>query len=79
MMNMSLPTDGPRVVRLTNDERDSGVMSDKTLYDAIDAFFIDGWVVVENAIDVSIIDRLNDRMLQDTAKLLGSGHAVQYK
>lgn len=71
--------DGPRTIRLSDDERDSGVMSDKKLYDAIEAFFTDGLVVVENAIDVAIIDRLNARMLEDTKKLLGGGHAVQYK
>jgi hypothetical protein len=54
-------------------------MSDKKLYDAIEAFFTDGLVVVENAIDVAIIDKLNERMLQDTAKLLSGQGEVHFK
>ncbi len=76
---MPFPVDGPRIIRLTDNERDSGVMGDQKLYDAIEAFFTDGLVVVENAIDVAIIDKLNSRMLKDTEKLLSGGHAVQYK
>lgn len=71
--------DNPKVIALTDEERDSGVMSDTNLYDAIEAFFTDGLVVVENAIDVAIIDKLNTRMLQDTERLLaGQGH-VHFK
>ncbi|KAG0647688.1 Dephosphocoenzyme A kinase [Hyphodiscus hymeniophilus] len=53
-------------------------MGDKKLYDAIEAFFTDGLVVVENAIDVAIIDRLNERMLQDTEKLLSGGGEAKF-
>ncbi|KEZ42158.1 hypothetical protein SAPIO_CDS6212 [Scedosporium apiospermum] len=78
---MAIPatsSDGPVIISLTNEERDSGVMSDKKLYDAIEAFFNDGLVVVENAIDTAIIDKLNERMLQDTAKLLNGGGEVHF-
>lgn len=71
--------DGPQVISLTNEERDSGVMGDKKLYDAIEAFFTDGLVVIENAIDVEIIDKLNTRMLQDTEKLLKGQGQVHFK
>lgn len=72
----SVQEDGPQVITLSDEERDSGVMSDKKCYDAIEAFFTDGLVVIENAIDVAIIDKLNERMLQDTEKLLsGQGEA----
>lgn len=71
--------DGPKVISLTNEERDSGVMGDKKLYDAIEAFFTDGLVVIENAIDSDIIEKLNDRMLQDTTKLLAGQGKVHYK
>jgi hypothetical protein len=54
-------------------------MGDKKLYDAIEAFFTDGLVVVENAIDVAIIDKLNRRMLQDTDKLLRGEGEVHFK
>lgn len=71
--------DSPKAIVLTDKERDSGIMSDAKLYDAIEAFFTDGLVVVENAIDVAIVDRLNTRMLQDTERLLaGQGH-VHFK
>jgi hypothetical protein len=76
---MTKAIDGPKVITLTNEERNSGVMSDKNLYNAIEAFFADGLVVVENAIDVTIIDKLNKRMLQDTEKLLTSGDEVDFK
>lgn len=71
--------DGPQVISLTNGERDSGVMSDKKLYDCIEAFFTDGLVVIDNAVDVEIIDELNVRMLQDTAKLLNGKGEVHFK
>lgn len=71
--------DAPVSIKLTDEERDSGVMGDKKLYDAIEAFFSDGLVVVENAIDVAIIDKLNERMLKDTEKLLSGQGEVHFK
>lgn len=78
---MAVPNaeDGPQVITLTNEERDSGVMGDKKLYDAIEAFFTDGLVVVDNAVDVELIDKLNVRMLQDTEKLLSGKGEVHFK
>lgn len=78
-MAVSDAADGPQTIVLADEERDSGVMSDKKLYDAIEAFFTDGLVVVENAIKVDIIDRLNARMLQDTEKLLAGQGQVHFK
>jgi hypothetical protein len=78
-MTMPAPIDSPQVITLANEERDSGVMGDKKLYDAIEAFFTDGLVVIENAIDVAIIDKLNERTLQDTEKLLNGGGEVHFK
>lgn len=75
----SKPVDGPQVISLTDEERDSGVMGDKKLYDAIEAFFTDGLVVIENAIDVAIIEKLNTRMLQDTEKLMSGQGEVHFK
>lgn len=60
----------PIVIRLSDEERDSGVMSDHHLYDAVEAFFDDGFVVLENAVRNDMIDNLNERMLQDTEKLM---------
>jgi hypothetical protein len=70
---------GPKAIVLTDEERDSGVMSDMKLYEAIEAFFRDGLVVIENAIDTAIIDKLNERMLQDTKKLLSGTGEVHFK
>jgi hypothetical protein len=78
-MPIATPVDAPFSVILTDEERDSGVMSDKKLFEAIGAFFKDGLVVVENAIDVAIIDKLNERMLQDTDRLLHGGGQVHFK
>lgn len=78
-MAVSDARDGPQVITLTNEERDSGVMGDKKLYDAIEAFFTDGLVVVDNAVDVELIDKLNVRMLQDTEKLLSGEGEVHFK
>ena len=78
-MTVPAATDLPKVISLTDEERDSGVMGDKKLYDAIEAFFTDGLVVVENAIDVAIIDKLNKRMLEDTDKLLKGEGSVHFK
>jgi hypothetical protein len=78
---MAVPekADGPQVIALTNEERDSGIMGDKKLYDAIEAFFTDGLVVIENAVDAEIIDKLNVRMLKDTEKLLAGQGQVHFK
>lgn len=71
--------DGPKAIVLTDEKRENGVMSDMKLYEAIEAFFTDGLVVVENAIDTAIIDKLNERMLQDTEKLLEGNGEVHFK
>ena len=78
-MANSYENDAPVSIKLTDEERDSGVMSHKKLYDAIEAFFTDGLVVIENAIDVALIDKLNERMLQDTKKLLSGEGEVHFK
>jgi len=65
----SLP-DIPVIIRLSNEERDSGVMSDHDLYDAVEAFFNDGFVVLENAVPDDMIDGLNQRMIEDMERLM---------
>ena len=78
-MPIATKPDAPVSIVLTDEERDSGVMGDKKLFEAIKAFHTDGLVVVENAIDVAIIDKLNERMLQDTDRLLNGGGQVHFK
>ncbi|GFZ50300.1 hypothetical protein JCM24511_08056 [Saitozyma sp. JCM 24511] len=72
----SLP-DGPIVITLTDYERDSA-LSDSKLYDAVEAFFNDGFVVLENAIPEDLVDNLNERMLVDTKKLLAGEGLSHY-
>jgi hypothetical protein len=72
----SLP-DGPIIITLTDQERDSA-LSDSKLYDAVEAFFNDGFVVLENAIPEALVDRLNERMLIDTRKLLAGEGLSHY-
>lgn len=71
-------TDGPITIRLSGEERDSGIMSDHHLYDAVEAFFNDGFVVLENAVHDDMVDALNQRMLQDTDKLLAGQGLSHY-
>lgn len=49
----------PACIRLTDDERDSGVISDETVAFAVSAMHRDGLVVLENAVDVDHIDEIN--------------------
>lgn len=74
---MPSATDAPVIIRLSDEERDAGTLSDHHLYDAVEAFFNDGFVVLENAVDLDKVDRLNDRMLKDTAELL-SGKGLSH-
>jgi hypothetical protein len=73
----SLP-EVPVVICLSDDERDSGLMSDMHLYDAVEAFFNDGFVVLENAVQDEMIDALNQRMLEDTEKLVAGEGLSHY-
>ena len=73
----SLP-DGPIIIRLSDEERDTGVMSDHHLYDAVEAFFNDGFVVLENAVQDSMVDCLNEKMLRDTEKLMAGEGLSHY-
>jgi hypothetical protein len=68
--NMPFLPGAPVIIRLSDEERDSGVMSDHHVYDAVEAFFNDGFVVLENAVHDDKIDSLNERMLKDTERLM---------
>jgi hypothetical protein len=57
-------------IKLTDKERESGILSDVNLFDAVTGLHRDGVVVIENAIPVDVIDELNERMKIDTAKIL---------
>ena len=72
-------TDHVVAIKLSDEERDSGVLTDLHLFDAIEAFFQDGIVVVENAVEHSVLDRLNERMRLDTERCLRGEGAVYYR
>jgi hypothetical protein len=61
--------DGPVVIHLSDEERDTGVLTPIHMFEAIDAFYVDGLVVLENAIEQKYIDSLNERMVDDTEEL----------
>lgn len=67
-------------IKLTDEERETGVLSDVNLFDAVTGLHRDGVVVVENAIPANIIDELNERMKIDTARILnGEIEGVHWK
>ena len=73
---MSLSTngstgDGPVTIRFTDEERVSGTPSASNLFKAINGFFTDGLVVLDNVIDPVLLDRLNERMMEDVQSVLG--------
>ncbi|WWC88373.1 uncharacterized protein L201_003284 [Kwoniella dendrophila CBS 6074] len=67
---MPARTDSPAVIKLSDEERTTGVLTASNLYEAVAAFHRDGLVVLDNAIPVQIIDKLNDRMMIDTDRIV---------
>lgn len=70
--------DGPVFINLSNDERETGVLTPLHLFEAIDAFFVDGVVVLENAVDIKYIDALNERMCPDTEELIRNSDKIHW-
>jgi len=50
----------PHVVRLSDKERTSGIITEEHIAEAISALHRDGLVVLENAVDVEHCDKLNE-------------------
>ncbi len=71
--------DGPFVVQLTDEERDIGNLTPLNMLEAIDAFYRDGVVVLENAVETGCIDKLNERMKKDTEELLKNESKIHWK
>jgi hypothetical protein len=77
---MPASADAPVMIDLSPEEARTGILSDDNLFDAVDAFYRDGIIVLKNAIDVEKIDALNERMLKDTEKILsGSVKNLHWK
>lgn len=76
---MSILPDGPFVVKLSDEERETGNLTPLNMLESIDAFFRDGLVVIENAVEIGCIDRLNERMKMDTEELLKNESKIHWK
>jgi hypothetical protein len=63
--------DNPVVIRLTNDERDSGVTRPETIQQCLYHYHRDGFVVLENAIDDALVDSLYEKIVEDTGIYVG--------
>lgn len=77
-MTFPKSVDGPTVVHLSDEERESGNLTPVNLFDAITAFHRDGLVVLENAIDTKYIDILHDRMEEDTQELIKNPDKIHW-
>ncbi len=60
-------------IRPSSSERAQGKLSRRHKQTALEALHHDGVVVLENAIDPAILDRLNERMSHDTRTLIDRG------
>ncbi|WVQ63616.1 uncharacterized protein L199_001769 [Kwoniella botswanensis] len=67
---MPIKTDYPAVIKLSDVERTTGHLSPSNLYHAVTAFHNDGVIVLDNAIPIDIIDKLNERMMVDTDRIM---------
>ena len=65
---MTIITEENIYVKLTDEERD-GVMTPKHIYDAVDIFFKEGVVIIQNAIPTHLLDKVNEQMDRDYEKL----------
>ncbi|WRT67708.1 uncharacterized protein IL334_004680 [Kwoniella shivajii] len=75
---MPVPTDTPTIVPLSDEERTTGQLTNAHLFDAVDALFNDGLVVLQNAIDIEVIDKLNEKMKSDTEKIVNGTIKVHW-
>ena len=69
-MTQTSPGDEIARIDLSDEERDTGALTPEHMYHAVDRFFKDGVVVLENAIPSGILDELNERMKVDTEQIL---------
>ncbi|KIX05742.1 uncharacterized protein Z518_03714 [Rhinocladiella mackenziei CBS 650.93] len=66
----SLKPDGPRVIRLSLEERLKGTYSLANLQSALEGLHQDGLLVLESAVGVDHVDQLNTFMTNETASIL---------
>jgi hypothetical protein len=63
--------DNPVVIRLTDEERESGITRPETIQQCLYYYHRDGFVVLENAIDDQLVDSLYDKIVEDTGIYVG--------
>lgn len=63
--------DNPVIIRLTDQERDSGVTRPETVQQCLYHYHRDGFVVLENAIDDGLVDSLYEKIVEDTGIYVG--------
>jgi len=66
--------ENPVVIRLSDEELQTGVTRAQTLQECLRYFHRDGFVVLENAIPDELVDRLYKRMVQDNDEYLKKKH-----
>ena len=55
----------PHFVRLSDEERTTGVLTEEHIGEAVSAVHRDGLVVLENAVDTAHCDELNDILVNE--------------
>jgi hypothetical protein len=63
--------DNPVVIRLSDEERDSGTTRPETIQQCLYHYHRDGFVVLENAIDDTLVDDLYSKIVSDTEIYVG--------
>jgi len=63
-----------KAICISADERRSAILNQENLQKALIEFHQNGLVIMENAIDHSVLDHLRERMLEDIPKNLASSH-----
>ena len=78
-MAIQYANDAPVVIRVSDEERDSGQLTDEHHYDAVSALCTDGLVVIENGVADELVDKMNARMRIDTERQLRGEGAIFFK
>lgn len=63
--------DNPVIIRLTDQERQSGATRPETIQQCLYYYHRDGFVVLENAIDEDLVDSLYNKIVEDTGIYVG--------
>lgn len=72
--NVDKHGDSPAFLRLSDEELKSGKTKPDTIQELLKYYHRDGFVVLENAIDGGLVDRLYNRMVDDNAEFLKKNH-----